>query len=148
MPSFKIYSLADLIGKTFFADVDVDVYTNKPVQYDLDPVGVVKAGQPIGVLYSWVTDSDGTILFMFEGANSNYANTLGSYFVKNNAADFDVQAFKQQGVLSIDEQLAAEAAAKAKANMTFGDYAQRFFIYGLVAFAVVALGKAAIQKKL
>lgn len=148
MSNYKLYSLSDLVDKTLYGDVDVDVYTNKPAQYGLSPVGSVRAGQPIGVLYSWVTDSDGTILFMFQGNNSNYANTLGSYFVKYDAADFDVQSLKMQGVLSIDEKLAAEAEEKRKANMTIGDYIKEIAVYGIIAFAVVALGKAVIDKKL
>jgi hypothetical protein len=112
----------------------------------LQPVGTVQAGQPIGVVYSWVTDDDGSILFQFQGSNSNYANTLGAYFVKYNAADFDVQTLKQAGVLSIDEQLAAEAEAKRKANMTMFDYIQEIAVYGIIAFSVVAVVKAVINK--
>jgi len=146
MASYKLYNIGDLIDKTLYASNDIDIYTNKPVKYGLQPVGKVHAGNPVGVLYSWVTDDDGTILFQFMGANSNYANTLGSYFTKYDATDYDVEALKQQGILSIDEQLAAEAEEKRKANLTLADRAEEILKYGILAFVGVALVKAFLNK--
>lgn len=147
MPVSSEYALGDLIGLTMFAKNTVDVYTNKPVKYNLDPVGTVAAGNPIGVVYSYVTDDDGSILLMFQGSNSNYANTLGSYFVELTGNVFDVSSLKSQGLLSIDEKAALAAAAAAKANMTIGDYITKYVGWALLAYAGVHILTALINKK-
>ena len=116
-----LYDLGDLIGKTLIAARDVDIYTNKPVKYGLSPVGKVKYGNPVGVVDSWVTDSDGTILFAFKGSDAATTNTLGMYYVKSGDGAFQVSALKQQGVLTIDEKRIAEEKAKEKAIETLAD---------------------------
>lgn len=108
----KTYDLGRLIGKTFYATKDVKVWDAVPLKYKpySKVIGTVKSGNPIGVMFSWNTDKDGSIYLMFErGKDINRpANTFGSYFVKVENNAFNISSLKEQGLLTIKEEIQKE----------------------------------------
>lgn len=104
----NLYDVGQIVDKTLIAKSKLPVYTGKPAAYGLKPVAYIESGNPAGQVYSWVIDSDGSVLWMFDAKYSNIpSNTYGSYFIKHDKNAFDISALKQQGVLNLIEQAAA-----------------------------------------
>lgn len=104
----NLYDVGNIVDKTLIAKKKLPVYKDKPAAYGAKPVAYIDPGNPAGQVYSWVIDSDGALLWMFDAKFSNIpANSFGSYFIKHDRNGFDVSALKQQGVLNLIEQAAA-----------------------------------------
>lgn len=101
-----LYNAGDIIDKTLIALKRLPVYSDVPRRGSNPPiVGYTTAGKPIGVVYSFIeadpTQNRAALWWMF-WPGSTYG---GKYFyIPHNAGDFDVDALKQQGVLTLEEQ--------------------------------------------
>lgn len=131
------YSADDIVGQTLIAKKDTPIYLSA---YDnAVSMGVVKAGQPIGVVYSWVGPKAGT-----DGWNRSqlwwcFVETSGMwYYTPHVEGQFDTSNIKQSGVLTVDEKRKAEAETQKRANMSWWEIAMHD--YGMpIALAAIAL---------
>lgn len=98
----QVYSADEFINKTLIAQQKVPVYRDatdiaKPVYY-------VDAGQPVGIVYSWLSPMAGRsqLWWMFE------KSYLDFYYTPHVPARFNWPALKEQGVLSTEEKIEEE----------------------------------------
>jgi hypothetical protein len=137
-----LYKYKDLINKTIVAKADIKLYRNA-----LDtaiPYAVIKAGNPIGVLYSWVSAKANRNVdwLMFYDSNNK------AYYVPMISGTLDEAALKQQGVKDVEEQT-KEAEDKAKKNAgAVSYYIEKYVPYLLGAIILVPVLKTIINKKL
>lgn len=138
------YTTNQILDKTIFANRDTNLYSNTSGKGKI--VGVVKAGQPIGVVYSYLkpTDSstDGRGWLMFTG--SKY---LQAYFVPDESVS--ATGLKDQGTLTVSEEVKAEQDAKLKQDSPMEYYIKKYgtkavLIIGGIIVAV-SLGKELIK---
>lgn len=90
----KTFNAGDLIGKTFIARRDITI-----INASGNPIGYVKAGQPVGVVDSWLPIKPGTRSVLWWAFNLNGF----FYYVAHAQGLFDISTIKKQGVLSLDE---------------------------------------------
>jgi len=133
------YSLADLIGKTYISRNDARSFRLPDSTTSI--YKVFKAGNPVGVVDSWVTGSDGAIYLCFYDVWNN------PYYVSVQSAPADTNSLNVQGVQSQEQQNASAASA----NETTEQKAVRYIGYVLIGAGVVytltELGKTAINKR-
>lgn len=130
------FNAGDIIRKTLVAKRDIPVYAY-PGE-NREPIGKVKAGSPVGVVFSYFAadpfDNRSTLWWGFEPA-SNY----GKYFYAPHKEGFyDIKVLQEQGVLSLEEKQQAEE----EANMSW--YEKLIKNYG-PAVVLTILGAAAIK---
>jgi len=99
------YSVDEIIGKTLTAKVKVGYYTT--ATDSSSPVGYIAAGQPVGVVYSYLMpnpayDRSG-LWWAFKGSTGNF------YYVKHQLDVFDVDSLQAQGALTELEKSQAAA---------------------------------------
>lgn len=111
MPT-DLYDVGQVLEKTLYANRDLPVFDGYPTAtYTPKQVGVVKAGNPAGIVYSWV-DADPSnrrdnIWWVFYPATAN-----GSYYMMPHGVGFyDVSTLREQGVITVDEQKEQEEEA-------------------------------------
>lgn len=137
------YSVNQIIGKTLIAKVDTKLYSG--TRGTPSVVGTVKAGQPIGIVYSYLRpdQADGRSWLMFD-SNGRF------YFVPNEAASGT--GLKDQGALTLKDEIKKEQEEEERRNDPFGYYLKKYGIPALLLgggiYAVVQLGKTVIEKKL
>jgi len=93
----KTYSIDQLINKRITLQRPVAVYRNPA---DAKPIYTNRAGQSVGVVYSWVTNKKtGDIFLMFYDTNKKpyYVNT------KDLAGAVDTKELKQEGAKTTTE---------------------------------------------
>lgn len=101
----EVYSVNQIIGRTLFAKVRVNAYTLPDYTGYAQLWGSFAPGTPIGVVDSWVQDrATGAIWWAFRDVYGK------AYYVKHVGGAFDVDALKDQGALTVEEQRAAEDA--------------------------------------
>jgi hypothetical protein len=104
-----VFDVEDIIGKTLFPRVMVDVYNNTPGSGGTK-IGTVASGNPAGVVYSWVTDKVSKKLWwqFIDSSNGKF------YYIEHVTGRFDISNLKQQGVLTtaqkVEEQKKKEQA--------------------------------------
>ncbi len=98
-----VYSASQVVGKTLIAKRIVDVYNKVPDMTGSQKIAGVKAGLPVGVVYSWVQNSnDKSLWWQFQNPNGTF------YYVQHQPGYFDIDALRQQGALSTLEQIELE----------------------------------------
>lgn len=129
-----LYNAEDIVGKTLFAKRAVDLSRSAGG----NTVFTAKAGDALGVVYSWVTkeSSDGMKLYwMFYDANKR------PYYAKHETGAFDVNSLTQQGVTTTLEQIKAEK----RDSETLPDKIGRWLGIGLLGFGVISLANSYIK---
>ena len=143
----KTYTANQLVDKTVIAAKDTKLYSNSSGTGAV--VGVVKAGQPIGVVYSYIKpnqgSSDGRSWLMFESSTYNKF-----YYVPNEAASSS--GLKEQGTKTLDQEVKEEEEKKEKDENPVGFYLKK---YGLPALLIIGgivivggIAKEAVKAKL
>lgn len=139
----ELYSVADVVGKTLYAKAKVPVY--RDANDNAQPFGYVAAGQPVGVVFSWLDVNPAynrsVLYWMFQ------ATAGGFYYTKQIGGYYDVDALRAQGVITVEEKIEEEKEKADEASMNpielmihrYGKYA----IYTIIGVVAV---KAAIQK--
>lgn len=99
----EVYSVDQVLEKTLTAKKDLPVYNGYPPGI-VKRIGTVKAGNPAGIVFSYIaadpTKGRDQLWWMFYPASS-----AGSYYYMPHDADaFDLDALRQQGVISVEEQ--------------------------------------------
>jgi hypothetical protein len=97
------YSAADVLNKTLIAKKKVYTYTT-PSATRAQLIGHVKAGGPVGVVYSYIQNASG-LWWMFRSGTA-------TYYVLHRVGLFDISSFAAQGLLTIEAQDEAEKISK------------------------------------
>jgi len=140
--SGKTYTVNQILDKNLFASVDTKLYKGdfKTV------VGTVKAGQPIGIVYSYLRpdQADGRSWLMFE------TSYLKFFFVPNEVASGT--GLKDQGTLTVSEEIKQEQLEQQKESDPVGYYLKKYglpvLLIGGGIFLAATFGKAFITGKL
>lgn len=135
-----LYSAADIVGKTLIASVQVPVYN--VAADNVQPFGYIKAGQPVGVVYSWL-DPNASLnrsgLWWIFQQNGTY------YYTPQKQGWYNVEALQQQGVISTQDKINQAAQAAADENRPW--YEKLIRSYGLYVLGTVVV-ISIIKKKL
>lgn len=135
------YNVSEIVGKTLYAKVKVNLYgypdsTRKPI-------GTVNAGNPIGVVDSWLNpdQADGKLWWSF-------INSKGlRYHVPHALNVFDVGSLKGQGALTTEEKIAKQEYENAGITDKLMITAKTYLPWVLGAFIAIPLLKEVIKKK-
>lgn len=103
-----------LIGKTLYAKRNVKAYYDATQKRSFRTFA---AGQPIGVVFSWVT-TNGTVLWQIEGNPQ--------YFVANEGRNFDLKLLQEQGAQTIEELKKAAEQKKLDERSTIDKVSDSF----------------------
>lgn len=110
----ELFNAADIVGKTLTAIKDVPVY--RWAEDNTLPIGTVKRGQPVGVVYSWLNPSPQNnragLWWVFYQNNNQY------YYTPHCENCFSISDLKQQGVISTDEKIKQELEKQKLAEMS------------------------------
>jgi len=98
-----VYNAGSIVGATLYAASSVPIYNDPPLQFQGTVIRTIPSGGLVGIVYSYVTDSDGTLYWQFYDQNGTayYAANISGYF----------QSLAGQGILTTQQQLAAQNAA-------------------------------------
>lgn len=121
-----------MMNKTLFANKDIEVY--RLALDNAKSYGIIKAGQPIGTVYSFLSaqppDRAGLWWMFYDDQNR-------AYYIPHQEGVFNTEALKQQGVVTETEKREAEA----KANETITDKVEKYAKWIILgALGIYALG--------
>jgi hypothetical protein len=135
----SLYSASEIIGKDLFAKQPIIL---KRVPTDSAPgIYTVAPGGRVGQVYSYLDYKPGirnSLYWMF------YDSANRPYYSEHKEGAYDLNTLKEQGSLSVKEQLAAEA----KKSEGTKDFIERILKYGLVAVVGYGIFKTIINKKM
>lgn len=138
MPDVSLYKADDVIDKTLFAQEKIPVYDNVPPQPQ-KLLGYVEPGNPVGIVYSYLeadpSRGRANLWWMFyptDGSefNNYYAEQVGGYY--------DVEALRQQGVISEEEARQKEEEANKPWYEQLLDNYGKPLVIGILITAVAA----------
>lgn len=145
--SGKQYTANQLLGKEVIASKDVTLY---PSLFSDSGKFIVKQGQSIGKVFSYLKPSNksnptGKVVLIFErGYNVNY------YLKDDNAVS--TQALKDQGTLTVEQELKAQEEAAKRDADPIGYYLKKFglplLLIGGSIYLASSYGKEVIKAKL
>lgn len=142
------YDAGDVIGKTLIAKKDIAVYAKPSDKSDNKPMYYVKAGYPVGVVWSWL-NPDGRdiqgLWWMFE--NDPYSK-FKYYYVKHDPNGFSKSDLKQQMDAAGIKDIATRAEETTAANETTEQKLVRYAKYAGGAIIAFLLIREVIRKKL
>jgi len=97
-----VYNAGSIVGATLYAASAVPIYNVPPLQFGGTVMKTIPSGGIVGVVYSYVTDSDGTLYWEFYDMNGQpyYAANINGYY----------QSLAGQGILTTLQQQAAQNA--------------------------------------
>lgn len=138
----KMYSPASIIDKTLVAAKDLKVYRFPPDK-NLPAVeaGIVKKGNPVGIVYGFLNPDPvrnrSVLWWQFWPASglSNY------YYVPHLEDDFDLSLLREQGVISVKEEIEEQQRKEEEANKT---WYEKLFDKAVPVVLSVAVGVALI----
>lgn len=90
------YSADQIIGKSLIARKPVKLKRNRSAE--AETVYTVPAGQPVGVVYSYLGGNGSPLWWMFYDANKR------AYYAMHEPGLFDIDALRDQGALSVEEE--------------------------------------------
>jgi hypothetical protein len=135
MPTFNA---GDVIGKTLIAKRNIPL-VRQPAD-DAQVIYNVSPGQSVGNVDTFLLPNENrsSLYWSFKDANGK------NYFAKHAVGNFDVKELQQQGLLTLQEQQAAEI----EASLSTGDKIFRLIKNIALIGAGAYLLKQVIQKKL
>lgn len=146
MPEINVTQLLD---KTLIARRKVNIY--RGAYDDALSYGYVAAGQPVGVVYSWVDPSpsvgrSGVWIMFYQDSSNTY------YYTPWVSDAFDVDALRRAGVLTVDEVLKQQAEEQRRAKLSWWqlameDYGKPIILTGLALFALPRIIDAVQNKR-
>lgn len=99
-----LYSAGDVVDKTLVAAMDVPIYSS-PGDHQ-KPIGTVKKGQPVGIVYGWLDPDpakDRSVLWWIFWPRGN---STAYYYAPHKTEYYSLQALIDQGVLTDKEKQA------------------------------------------
>lgn len=136
------YRWKDLLDKSIYIKGDAKLY--RSAADNAVPYATIKAGNSVGVLYSWVSAKEGRSVdwLMFYDFNKK------AYYVPVNQGTLDLASLKAQGVKTVEE-ITKEEQDKAKKNEGVVSYYLEKYIPWLIgAIIAIPVLKSVIDKKL
>jgi hypothetical protein len=135
MPTFNA---GDVIGKTLIAKRNIPL-VRQPAD-DAQVIYNVSPGQSVGNVDTFLLPNENrsSLYWSFKDANGK------NYFAKHAVGNFDVKELQQQGLLTLQEQQAAEI----EASLSTGDKIFRLIKNIALIGAAAYILKQVIQKKL
>ncbi len=137
----KVYSANQILDKTIVAGKDTKIYSG--VNGTPTVLGTIKAGQPIGIVFSYLRPEQGggRSWLMFETSYNKY------FYVPNEAAS--ATGLISQGVKTVKEEVKQEEVDKLKEESPVEYYLSKYgtkaiLIVGGIVIAV-AFGKEVIK---
>jgi hypothetical protein len=136
------YRWKDLIDKSIFIKGDAKLY--RSASDNAIPYATIKAGNPAGVLYSWVSAKVGRSVdwLMFYDKNNKV------YYVPVIEGTVDLASLKAQGVKTSEERSKEEEDKNKKDAGAVSYYIEKYVPYILGAIIIVPVLKSIIDKKL
>ena len=133
------YSADQIINKTLIGLTPVDVklfpLDSKPIHHTIQP------GLPVGVVWSWVQDTNGNVWWMFY-------DTFGNpFYVKHKVGEFSIQSLQDQGAVTVKEATAAAAAANMSTIDKIGALAKTYLPWLIGGYIVVKVVVPLVTKK-
>jgi hypothetical protein len=128
----SIYSLTDIVGKTLIAKTDIPVYRGSEVPNG-QPFAIVSSGQPVGVVDSWLNPGkSGRVNLWFQ-----YLDEFNRpYYTEMKPGFYDVNALKQQGVLTVKQKIDQETIKnQSLPEFVKGNLMKIIYFAGLVIVA-------------
>ena len=142
----KSYTANQILDKQILAAKDTPLFRGSDFT---KPFRIVKAGQPIGQVYSYLkaTGTTGKARLMFyDGAN--YTGT--PFYALNEAVD--TQFLKDQGTLTVQQEIKQEQDKKEKENDPIAYYVKKLglpvLLIGGAIYLVATYGKEFIHDKI
>jgi len=136
--SKMIYDADQIINKTLFAKVPVQI---KRVPEDsAKSVFNVFAGQRVGKVYSWLDIKPGVRSKLYW---MMYDDNNKPYFVEHDEGRFNLEDLKEQGAVSVKEQIEAER----RKNLSLEEKIFQAVKIGGIGLAVVLIAKSFIERK-
>lgn len=139
----KTYSLKDLVGKPLTAKVNTKLYrspNDKAKHY-----ASVKAGQSLGILFSWINPNQNTktLWFMF------YDSMNKPYYVPYNQNLVDNKDLTRQGIKDVETQTKEDKEKQSfEEKGAFRFYLEKYAPYVIGAFIIIPIVNKLIDKKL
>lgn len=132
------YTVNQILDKTIIANKQTKLYSSANKNSTVK--GTVQAGKPIGKVYSYLKPSqtaDGNSWLMFEDGYLNY------FFVPNENVTSD--GLKEQGTLTLKEELAKEEEQKKKESSPIEYYIEKYAFKALLIGGAIYLGGVLLQ---
>jgi hypothetical protein len=126
------YTLSEIIGKTLYAKKEVPLYKNT---FSKKPYAVVKPGNYIGVLWSWLEENNNIWLIFKYGAN-------GQFLVKMEPGLIDTSNLAEQGAKTIKQEKKAEDQKALLESGLTGKIEYFIKKYGLYLIGAIIAGQA------
>lgn len=128
MPENNLYNAAQIVGKTLFAKRQIGLkrspFDSAPIIYN------VSAGQPVGVVYSYLLPKEGrsNLYWVYKDSNGK------EYYSEHLPGIYDINAITAQGgkdtLTIVKEQ---EAAAQSTRDLIFSNL-QKLALLAVVAY--------------
>jgi hypothetical protein len=138
MPDFKIN---DVLDKTLIARTTIPLYR---VGQWSKPFSQVKAGFPVGVLYSWIGPNANTKNKLFLQFNYSDGTT---YYAEYKKGAFNISTGKQSGALVPLEQVTQQEQREIAESPTLLNTAFKVALYAIGAWAIVTFASNAVGGK-
>lgn len=128
----KQYSLAQLIGKTLYAKEEVPLFATTASKKSY---AVVKPGNYIGVLDSWI-EKDGNLWLLFKyGANNQFV-------IKAKPGSIDTSNLASQGAKTVEQEKKADDQKVLLESGLTGKIEYFIKKYGLYLIGAIIAGQA------
>ena len=126
------YSVNQIVDKSIRANKDTKLY--KGSRTNSEVIGIVKAGDIIGRVYSYLRPdqtTDGKSWLMFEKTYNNF------YYVQNEAAN--TSDLKDQGALTVKEEVKKEEIEKFKEESPVEYYIKKYATKVIIGIGLIVL---------
>ena len=138
-----------MADNTYTADqiIDKTLIGLKPVDVKLEPLDsaaidhTIATGNPVGVVASWVTDTNGAVWWQF------YDSFENPYYVKHAVGEFSIQSLQDQGAVTVKQATAAAAAANTSTIDKIGVLAKTYLPWIIGGYIMVKVVVPLVSKK-
>lgn len=134
-----LFSAGDIVGKTLIAKKKISIYRSRS---DAKPFGFVNAGQPVGIVYSYLSPNLNypNLWWMFKDNNK-------VYYAEHKEGNFDISALTNQGVISTDEKTKIARSKQEKEQKgVVSFYIEKYMPWIIVGIFAVPIIKDLIKK--
>lgn len=140
------FNASDIVDKTLIAKIPLNAYTRPSTSSKV--YATYKAGQTVGVVYSWI-ESGSNLYWMF------YNGKKVPYYVPHAEGKFSISSLKDQGVKTTAQKTKeAEEANKttgeklSEVAVDFATYLKWILIAALVVFLIYEGYKSGLLNKI
>ena len=138
-----LISLDQFAGKTLYAKKNVPIITN-PFGENKNQIAIAQAGNPIGVIYSWVRKAPGEPLYFqfYSPAPQNKA-----YYVEYKDGRFNLDLLKEQGLQTVEEEREEKEEADKSTSDKILEFVKKYALWAGVVYGGYLFFKASKGNK-